>query len=360
MATFMKYFSGSVIFTLFALAFSAGVGAYQGGVALAMAYLISAAILGVLETSVSLDNAVVNAKYLEKMNARSIHWFLTWGMVIAVFGMRLALPILIVCLAAGVGPIEAINLALFHSKEYQDHIESVHLEIMGFGAGFLFIVFLDYFFDEEKDTHWIPGLEHFAAFVGKFPQVNILLSVPLAILAGYFAPHDGVKFGLAILAGMVSYFFIHSVKQLLEEKQEHDEEASVGTAVATKVVSAVADTRLMVGSLVFLEILDASFSFDGVIAAFAVTNNFLVIAAGLGIGAMFVRSLTIYLVDMKTMSELKYLEHSAMWGIGWLVSAMVASAYGHELGEVVVAGVAALIIAIGGAHSYFLRKKEMA
>lgn len=351
---FRKYFLGSAMFTVCALVFAAGVGMWQGGVSLMMAYLVSAAILGVLETCVSLDNAVVNAKYLEGMNQRSIRWFLTWGMVIAVFGMRLALPILIVCLAAGVGPVSAINLALFNPAEYQHHIESVHLEIMGFGAGFLFMVFLDYFFDEEKDTHWIPGLEHMAAFVGKFPQINVLISIPLAILAGYLAPHDGIKLGLALLAGMVSYFFIHSVKELLEAKQEHDQELSGPETIAKAVVDN--GGKLMVGSLVFLEILDASFSFDGVIAAFAVTNNFLIIAAGLGIGAMFVRSLTIYLVDMKTMSELKYLEHAAMWGIGWLVAAMMSSAYGHELGEVVVAGVAALIIAVGGVHSYMLRK----
>lgn len=127
---------------------------------------------------------------------------------------------------------------------------------------------------------------------------------------------------------------------------------------AKKAASMVASTgKLMIGSLVFLEILDASFSFDGVIAAFAITNQFLVIAAGLGIGAMFVRSLTIFLVDRGTMSELKYLEHGAFYGILWLVSAMFLSAYGIHLGEIIVAGGAAGVILIAGLHSWLIKAK---
>lgn len=356
MKTFNKYFLGSAIFTMGALLFAAIVGYFQGGFSMMTSALISAAVLGVLETSVSLDNAVVNAKYMENLNERSIRWFLTWGMLIAVAGMRLALPILIVCIAGHMGPIEAVKVALFEPKVYQEHIEAVHIEIMGFGAGFLFMVAMNFFIDGEKEHHWIPGLEHAAAFLGKFPQVSALLATPLAILAGYYAPHEGLQLGLATIAGLITYQFVHSIKEVLEAKQEESNNAAVHAAAQVAANSG----RLMIGSLVFLEILDASFSFDGVIAAFAVTNNFLVIAAGLGIGAMFVRSLTVYLFDMKTMKELKYLEHSAMWGIVWLVFAMMFSAYGHELGEIVVAGVAAGIIFLGGLHSYLVRDKEEA
>ena len=117
---------------------------------------------------------------------------------------------------------------------------------------------------------------------------------------------------------------------------------------------------LMIGSLVFLEVLDASFSFDGVIAAFAITNQFLVVAAGLCIGAMFVRSLTVFLVEKGTMSELKYLENGAFFGIAWLVCTMFLSAYGINFGEIVVAGVAAGTILLSGLHSWFIRHQHNA
>lgn len=354
MNTFNKYFFGSAVFTMCALAFAAVVGYLQGGFSMMTSALISAAVLGVLETSVSLDNAVVNAKYMENLNQRSIRWFLTWGMLIAVAGMRLILPILIVCIAGRMGPIEAVTVALFQPEVYQGHIEAVHIEIMGFGAAFLFMVAMNFFMDGEKEHHWIPGLEHAAAFLGKFPQVAALLATPLAILAGYFAPKEGLELGLSCIAGLITYQFVHSIKEVLEAKQEESDSVAVHAAAGLAANSG----KLMVGSLVFLEILDASFSFDGVIAAFAVTNNFLVIAAGLAIGAMFVRSFTVYLFDKKTMKQLKYLEHAAMWGILWLVFAMMYAAYGHHLGEIVVAGGAALFIFVGGVHSYFIRNKE--
>lgn len=343
----MKYFKGSIIFTVLAILFAGIVGSFSGGIVMALGSMLSAIILGVLETSVSLDNAVVNAKYLEKMNNESRHWFLTWGMVIAVFGMRLILPIIIVCIASWVNPLEAIHMALLKPEEYQKALESVHVAIMGFGAGFLLMVCLEYFFNSEKETHWIPGLEKFAAFVGKFPQVDLLLGIPVVLTVSYLAPHDNQALLYSSFGGLLTFYFIHGVKELLEALEEEKAANMVSSSVG-----------LMVGSLIFLEILDASFSFDGVIAAFAITNKFLIIAAGLGIGAMFVRSLTIFLVDEGTMSELKYLENGAFVGIAWLVFAMYMSAYGIELGEVIVAGGAAGVILLAGFHSWKVREAE--
>ena len=316
-----------------------------------IAFAISTLLLGVLELSVSLDNAVVNAKYLEKMNERSKNWFLTWGMVIAVFGMRFALPILIVACAAGINPWAATVMAFTDPASYQHHIESVELMVYGFGAGFLLMVALEFFFNGEKDNHWIPGLERFAAFIGKFPHVQILFAIPLVLAAGFFAPQgvDGETLSLSGFAGVLLFYAIHGLKELLEAMEEEK---------AAKMVAS--GTNLMIGSLVFLEVLDASFSFDGVIAAFAITNNFMVITAGLGlIGAMFVRSLTVYLVDKGTMSEMKYLENGAFWGIVWLVVAMISDAYGHHLGEVMVAGVAGVLIAMSAVHSIALNRKAV-
>lgn len=340
----MSYFSGSLWFTAGAVLFSGAVGLFTGNVGLAISLIISTLVLGILETSVSLDNAVVNAKYLSGMNERSKHWFITWGMIIAVFGMRVIFPILIVCLAAWVNPIEAVNMALFKPEQYQHAIESVHIEIMGFGAAFLLMVCLEFFFNAEKETHWIPGIERLAAFIGKFPSIQLLIGLPTIVIVSLFAPHESQALMLSGLAGLGCYYAIHGLKEMLEAMEEESASHMVAQG-----------SRLMIGSLIFLEVLDASFSFDGVIAAFAITNNFMIIAAGLGIGAMFVRSLTIYLVDKGTMSELKYLEHGAFVGIGWLVVAMFMSAYGVELGEIVVAGGAAGIIAAAALNSLYIK-----
>lgn len=349
MQTIKKYFTSSLLFVLISVLFTGVLGYFSGpeaGWNVAIAFIISTLVLGVLETSVSLDNAVVNAKYIGHLNEASKRWFLTWGMVIAVFGMRLILPIAIVSLAAWVDPWTALMLALFDPVQYQATMESVHIPVVGFGAGFLLMVALEFFVNGEKDHHWIPGLENAAAYLGKFPSVQLLIGLPICFIVAHFAPHDPQVLLYSSVGGVLLFYAIHGLKELLE---------TIERERAAKVVGST--TGLMVGALVFLEVLDASFSFDGVIAAFAITNQFLVIAAGLGIGAMFVRSFTIYLVDQGTMAKLQYLEHGAFYGIAWLVAAMFMSAYGYHIGEVIVAGVAAGVILAAGLHSWLSGKK---
>lgn len=351
MKSTFSYFKTSFAVSILAIAGTSALGWFEGGMNLLIAYAIATVMLGMTEFSVSLDNAAVNAKYIAKMNERSKHWFLTWGMVIAVFGMRFALPILIVAAAAGINPIAATVMAFTDPAAYQHHIESVELLIYGFGAGFLLMVALEFFFNGEKDHHWIPGIEHLAAFVGKFPHVQILIAIPMIVAAGAFAPAgiNGQTLSLSGFGGMLLFYAIRGLKEILEAMEKEKEAQMVASGA-----------RLMLGSLIFLEVLDASFSFDGVVAAFAITNNFLVITAGLGlIGAMFVRSLTVYLVDKGTMSELKYIEHGAFWGIAWLVCAMIADAYGAHLGEAVVAGTAGALIALSVGHSIIANKREL-
>ena len=123
-----KYFMGSLLFTAIALALSGVVGHVYGGGAMIVTYLISACLLAVLEVAVSLDNAVVNAGVLKDMDQVWRKRFLTWGMAIAVFGMRLVFPVAIVAIAGGIGPIEAINLGLFKPAEYQALLKSVNTQ----------------------------------------------------------------------------------------------------------------------------------------------------------------------------------------------------------------------------------------
>jgi hypothetical protein len=71
-------------------------------------------------------------------------------------------------------------------------------------------------------------------------------------------------------------------------------------------------------------LLDASFSLDGTIGAFAITSNLALIMNGLGLGALFIRSLTLMLSREKVLDQLVFLEHGAHNAIGALGLVMLA------------------------------------
>jgi len=116
-----------------------------------------AAILGVMEVSLSFDNAVVNASILKEMDSKWRQIFLTIGILIAVFGMRLLFPILIVAIATGQSMFEVSQLALNQPEVYSNHLHASHTAIAAFGGTFLFMIFLSFLFDEGKELHWFPS-----------------------------------------------------------------------------------------------------------------------------------------------------------------------------------------------------------
>ncbi|MBL7672326.1 MAG: DUF475 domain-containing protein, partial [Bdellovibrionaceae bacterium] len=148
-------FKSSFIFSFFGLVFSFFVGFYYTGLwSKAFEFLLIAGILAVLEISLSFDNAIVNAKILKEMDSVWRHRFLTWGMLIAVFGMRLLFPLLIVGVMAAVSPWEALRMALFDPPSYAEIMLKSHLLVSAFGGSFLLLVALAFFYDENKDHHW--------------------------------------------------------------------------------------------------------------------------------------------------------------------------------------------------------------
>lgn len=338
----MKYFTGSLIFTAIALLLSGVVGHFYGGGAMIVSYLISAMLLAVLEIAVSLDNAVVNAGVLKDMDEVWRKRFLTWGMAIAVFGMRLIFPIAIVSIAGGISPLQAIDLGLFKPTEYQSLLKSVNTEVMAFGGTFLMMVFASHFIDHEKEVHWVPALGPLLSKIGKHSTAKVFIPlIIVAIFASFLHGVEQTKFIMSAVWGAVTYLMVDGLSDLFDVE---DGAATVG--------------KTGLAGFMYLEVVDASFSFDGVIAAFAITDNFLIIMLGLSIGAMFVRSLTIMLVEKGTLSEFRYLEDGAFWGIGWLVFAMFAHVLHIELGEATVAGGAAVAIALSVWHSIVANKKE--
>ncbi len=333
MQTLRKYFTGSLLFTLAMLVCGYWLQGWQG--------VAICAILGVLETSLSFDNAVVNATILRDMDHTWRRRFLTWGMLIAVFGMRVVFPVLIVAIIAGLGPFEVLDMAIRRPNDYAAHLTSAHIEIAAFGGAFLLMVFLKYFVDFEKEVHWLSWLEAPLSKAGRVEMLELALALAaLAIISWFIPPFEVSKFLIAGIWGLVCYIIVDGIGAVFGDEAGAETAAKSGAA-----------------GFLYLELVDASFSFDGVIGAFALSNNIFIIAAGLGIGAMFVRSMTIYLVDRGTLAEYRYLEHGAFWAIGVLAAIMLLSAIVH-IPEVVTGGIGALLILLALGSSILFNRRQ--
>ncbi|MFB7354304.1 DUF475 domain-containing protein [Streptomyces gardneri] len=317
------------------------------------------AILCVLEISLSFDNAVVNAGILKKMNAFWQKIFLTIGVLIAVFGMRLVFPVVIVAISAKIGPIEAVDLALNDAERYEQLVTDAHPSIAAFGGMFLLMIFLDFIF-EDRDIKWLGWLERPLAKLGKVDMLSVCIAlIVLAISAMTFATqahqHGGTHidaastvllsgvFGLItyLIVGGLSSFFENKLEEEEEREHEAEEEAKRSGKKVTVVQLAGKAAFFM---FLYLEVLDASFSFDGVIGAFAITNDIVLMALGLGVGAMYVRSLTVYLVRQGTLDDYVYLEHGAHYAIGALALILMVSIR-YQIPEVVTGLIGVALIA---------------
>ncbi|MBR8641458.1 DUF475 domain-containing protein [Streptomyces tuirus] len=316
------------------------------------------AILSVLEISLSFDNAVVNAGILKKMNAFWQKIFLTIGILIAVFGMRLVFPVVIVALSAQLGPIEAVDLALTDKDQYQQYVTDAHPSIAAFGGMFLLMIFLDFIF-EDRDIKWLAWLERPLAKLGKVDMLSVCIALIILLISAMTFGANAHQHGgthadkaetvlLSGVAGLITYMIVGGLsgyfEDKLEEEEEREHEAEEKAAREGKPKSAV----LLAGKAAFfmflyLEVLDASFSFDGVIGAFAITNDIVLMALGLGIGAMYVRSLTVYLVREGTLDDYVYLEHGAHYAIGALAMVLLVTIQ-YEINEFITGSIGVLLI----------------
>lgn len=318
MATLLRHYTFSLAFTAvcFGLAIWYGWASTQS-VTATLSLLWIVVVLSILEVSLSFDNAVVNATVLREMDPVWQQRFLTWGILIAVFGMRIVFPLAIVAIAANLGPMEAINLSLNQPEEYERIVQSAHIGIAGFGGAFLAMVGLTFFFDGEKDVHWITVIEKQVSRLSSVPAVELgICLLVIVLIAGALPQGDAVTFLTAGIFGLLAFIGVHALGTLIEAREA--KKKAMGEVV-----------RSGLGGFMYLEVLDASFSFDGVIGAFALSNNMIVIALGLSVGAIFVRSMTIHLVKAGTLSEYRYLEHGAFWAIIALGGIMLFSAIVH-------------------------------
>ncbi|MDC7339195.1 DUF475 domain-containing protein [Streptomyces lydicus] len=362
----LKTFGWSFAITVVGLVVAGVLWGWQG--------LAIVGILSILEISLSFDNAVINAGILRKMNAFWQKIFLTVGILIAVFGMRLVFPVVIVAITAKLGPIEAVKLAINDKAHYQELVTSAHPAIAAFGGMFLLMIFLDFIF-EERDYKWLSWIEKPMAKMGKLDMLSVIIALVVLLVSAMTLATDVAHGGgdktatvlLAGVAGLITYLVVGGISGYFEDKleeddedDEDDEESEAGAAapVATGAGSAVGLAgKAAFFMFLYLEVIDASFSFDGVIGAFAITNDIFMMALGLGIGAMYIRSLTVFLVRKGTLDDYVYLEHGAHYAIGALAVILLITIR-YEVSEVVTGLIGIVLIGLSFASSVVRNRRE--
>lgn len=355
MSTF-RIFGFSLLMTVVALV----TGYLHGG----PTALFLLAVLALLEVSLSFDNAIINAAILQRMSPFWQRMFLTIGILIAVFGMRLVFPLAIIWTTAGLDPVRAMELALrppAHgalefadgSPSYEKLITAAHPQIAAFGGMFLLMLFLD-FVVHDRDIKWLKWIEVPFARIGRLGQVPVIVASVGLVLAGALLTHSSDQRGTVLIAGllgMVTYLVVNGISRAFRP---------AGLGEATPGVQArQAAGKAGCALFLYLEVLDAAFSFDGVTGAFAITTDPIIIAIGLGVvGAMFVRSITIYLVRQDTLDRYVYLEHGAHWAIGALAIILLLSIdHRFAVPEWVTASVG--VVFIGAAFTESVRRNRL-
>lgn len=323
-----------------------GLAFYRGecvGAGLGWSFMFTALVITALEVSLSFDNAVINATKLEKMSHKWRMRFLTWGIAIAVFGMRFVFPIVIVAIFSNISCMEVLRLTLEKPDDYAKLLHESHVGISSFGGTFLMMLFCEFMFDREKSLHWLSMPEKLLQKIGRSRLAPTVLT--LAALGAIQPMLSGGQHWVSIIAGIVgivAHLLIHGVSSKLESlaKQEN--------AFALK--------HAGLAAFIYLELIDASFSLDGVLGAFALTKDVVVITIGLAVGAFFVRSLTIMLVEKKTLEKLVYLTHGAYWAIGSLATIMLIATF-MEVPEIVTGSIGMAFILASLVSSIFERKR---
>ena len=231
--------------------------------------------------------------------------------------------------------LTVLDMALNDVNQYAHYLELTHAPIVTFGGAFLLMLFLDYFTEDEKDVHWLHFIE---TRLQKLSKIKGICTITTLIALGLLLPKIEPAMQLSVLksgiAGIITYLCIDGLAEWLEKRQEERAKLCADTVKCSGLVG-----------FLYLELIDASFSLDGVLGAFALSKDILIITIGLFIGAMFVRSLTIMLVEKKTLKQFLYLEHGAHWAIGALAIIMFISSF-YEVSEIVTGFVGLIFILI--------------
>jgi hypothetical protein len=269
--------------------------------------------LCVFEVINSIDNAVINAEVLSTMKKKSQKWFLTWGLLFAVFILRGLLPWAIVwATSPSLGPVGSFMAAFSHDPKVKDAIESSSPLLLIAGGTFLTFLFFHWLFMEPKNY----GLRTEPFFQKQGVWFYAVVSIFLAILVWFGIQIDPLMaFGAVI--GSTSFFIIDGFKENAQEQEQKLLEGKVGKSDISKIL--------------YLEMVDAAFSIDGVLGAFAFTLFVPVILIGNGLGAIILRQLTVGNIDK--IKQYRYLKNGAMYSILCLGMVMILNSFGFHIEE---------------------------
>ena len=271
--------------------------------------LITIIGLCLFEIVSSIDNAVINAEILSTIGARARRWFLRWGILIAVFLVRGLLPWLILWLSTpGLGPSEAFTQSLSNDPSVAAVIEKSAPMLLTGGGIFLFFLFLHWLFIEDKN-YGLPG-ERFISKQGSW--FYAIVSIALLAVTGYYL-NRSPAIAFAAVAGSTAFFITNGFKQNAEEQESRLRGSGISD----------------ISKLLYLEAIDATFSIDGVLGAFAFTFSVPLIIIGNGIGAFIVRWITVSNVDR--ISNYLFLKNGAMYSIGLLGLLMLLEGSGVHI-----------------------------
>ena len=268
--------------------------------------------LSLFETVSSVDNAIINAEVLSTMGARARRWFLTWGIFIAVFLVRGVLPFVIIwAFNSTLSPYQVFSAAWSSEPLVHESIEKSAPILLVAGGVFLLFLFLHWLFLEEKNFG-LPRAEKF--FMAKGVWFYATVSVLLSVIA-WFALKESNLMGFGAVVGSTLFFITHGFKQNAEEQEK----------------KLLGSSQSDLSKLFFLEIIDTTFSIDGVLGAFAFTLSVPIILLGNGLGAFLVRELTSR--NIERIKKYIYLKNGAMYSILVLGLIMILHSFGYGVPE---------------------------
>ncbi|WP_194904110.1 DUF475 domain-containing protein [Catenulispora rubra] len=312
------------------------------------------AMLAVLEVALSFDNAVVNATVLRRFNDYWQKVFLSVGILVAVLGMRLLIPTLVLVAATRRDPVAVVRSSFDDPAGYRQQILKVQPLIAAFGGVFLLMIFLGFLLDGDRERTWLTWIENRTARLARFGSRTLTLA-QVAVVAGFLAvaastfgrDHRlGVPFAGVI--GLVSYLAVRYLSAAAEGRSQ---------VLASDRGQAAPTGRRALMLFCYLELLDASFSFDSVMGGFSVTVNIALFAIGLGIGTAYVRCLTVYLVRRKALDRYVYLEHGAYYSIGVLAVLLLVE-IGRDIPDWFASLAGTAMIAAAFLHSVAVRRRR--
>src|SRR3990167_697613 len=286
--------------------------------------ILTIAGLSLFETVSSIDNAVINAEVLSTMGQRARKWFLLWGLLIAVFLLRGALPWLIVWATnPSLGPIGALTASFSSDHKVVAAIEAFASILLSGGGIFLIFLFFHWLFLEPK-RFGLKG-EHF--FMSQGVWFYALVSIILAVVV-WFSLQSSPLMAFGAVIGSTAFFITHGFKENAQKSEEQLLDKNSGKSDLSKIF--------------YLEVIDATFSIDGVIGAFAFTLSVPLILLGNGIGAFVVREVTMH--NIERIQKYVYLKNGAMYSILFLGVVMILNSFGFHIPEWFTPIVTAVVI----------------